>query len=61
MSIDDHELRYAPLTAEIERVIVRRLFQNRLDGYVFETALELAQGAFDFHADPFLQPKPPHD
>ena len=52
--IDDHELRYSPLAAEIEKVLMRRLFQERLDGYVLETAIELAEVALDFHADPFL-------
>lgn len=54
-TLDEHELRYTPLAGEIEKVITRRIFENRVDGYALEMALELAQVAFDFHADPFLQ------
>lgn len=38
----------------IEKVILRRLHEKRIDGYTLETALELADLAFDFGADPFL-------
>lgn len=54
-SLDDHELRNSPLLHAIETVILRRLYEKRIDGYTLETALELADLAFDFHADPFLQ------
>ena len=40
--LDKHPLRYSPVTAEIEKILTRRMHKKRLDGYTLETALEIA-------------------
>ncbi len=41
-NIDKHPLRYSPVTVEIEKILMRRMHGNRLDGYTLETAVEIA-------------------
>lgn len=38
---DQHPQRYSRLRGLIEEILVRRLFENRLDGYTLETALQI--------------------
>jgi hypothetical protein len=42
VSIDEHPLRYSQTTREIEQILIRRLFEKRLDGYTLEAAIEIA-------------------
>lgn len=53
--VDDHPLRYSSLVRAVERIIIRRVFANRVDGFTLEMALELADKAVEFHADPNLE------
>lgn len=41
-NIDKHPLRYSPVTAEIEKILTRRVHAKRFDGYTLETAIEIA-------------------
>lgn len=41
-NLDRHPLRYSPLTAEIEKILTRRLLAKRIEGYTLEAALEIA-------------------
>jgi hypothetical protein len=43
MSLDEHPLRYAKITDEIEAVLFRRSLETRLGGYTLEAALEVAE------------------
>jgi hypothetical protein len=43
MTIDEHPLRYAKITSEIEAVLFRRSLERRLGGFTLETALEIAE------------------
>lgn len=43
MTIDEHPLRYAKITSEIEQILFRRSLERRLGGYTLETALEIAE------------------
>lgn len=43
MTLDEHPLRYAKVTQEIEAVLFRRSLEKRLGGYTLETALEIAE------------------
>lgn len=43
MTIDEHPLRYAKITSDIESILFRRSLERRLGGYVLETALEIAE------------------
>jgi hypothetical protein len=43
MTLDEHPLRYAKLTKQIEDVLFRRSLEKRLGGYTLETALEIAE------------------
>lgn len=43
MTMDEHPLRYAKITSEIESVLFRRSLERRLGGYTLETALEIAE------------------
>lgn len=42
-TIDNHPLRYSPLTSEIEAILFARSMSRRLEGYTLETALEIAE------------------
>lgn len=42
-TIDEHPLRYSRLRNEIETVLSRRLFEKRIDGYLLEASIELAE------------------
>ena len=48
-NIDQHPLRYAPVRNEIERIITRRVFEKRIDGYVLEMSLEIADAVDEWH------------
>lgn len=42
-NIDKHPMRYSPIVSEIERILMQRLYYNRIDGYVLETAIQIAE------------------
>jgi hypothetical protein len=42
-NLDDHPLRYAGITNEIEKILFRRSLDKRLGGYTLETSLEIAE------------------
>lgn len=42
-NLDDHPLRYAAITSEIEKILFRRSLEKRLGGYTLETSLEIAE------------------
>lgn len=43
MTLDEHPLRYAKITKDIEAVLFRRSLEKRLGGYTLETAVEIAE------------------
>lgn len=47
MSIDKHPLRYSPIERAVEAVLFRRSLEKRIDGYVLETSIEVAQAVID--------------
>lgn len=42
-NIDAHPLRYAAVTDAIEQILSTRLFEKRLDGYLLETSIQIAE------------------
>src|SRR6478736_2681874 len=44
-NIDAHHMRYHPLESAIESIILTRMFEKKLDGYVLETAVQIAEAA----------------
>lgn len=53
--IDDHKLRHSALMQDIERVIFRRVCSGKIDGYTLDAAVEIAEIAVAFGADPFVK------